>query len=128
MSGVAQVLALVIAVGAFALVLVLVRRRLLKERFAIAWLIVGVGMMLLVLVRPILDRLSDSLGIRSGTTVLFLLAIFVVLAIQLQLSIAASRFEERLQDLAEAIALQGARSGLEPGPAVEEDNQGQDEA
>lgn len=105
MSTAAQVLTIAIAVGAFALVLYLVRRRLLKERFALTWLIVGAGMILLVLARPLLDRLSDALGIRSGTTTIFLIAVLVILAIQLQLSVSLSRIEERLRDLAETVAL-----------------------
>ncbi|MEA3503266.1 MAG: DUF2304 domain-containing protein, partial [Actinomycetota bacterium] len=98
----------------------LVRKRRLKERFAITWLIVGVGMVVLALARPLLDRLSDSLGIQSGTTTVFLIAILVLLGIQLQLSVSVSRIEERMRDLAEAMALQDPISGGESGPAIEE--------
>lgn len=111
MSTAAQVLTIAIAVGAFALVLYLVRRRLLKERFALTWLIVGAGMILFVLARPLLDRLSDALGIQSGTTTIFLIAVLVILAIQLQLSVSLSRIEERLRDLAETVALRSVESG-----------------
>jgi len=110
-STAAQVLTIAIAVGAFALVLYLVRRRLLKERFALTWLIVGAGMILFVLARPLLDRLSDALGIQSGTTTIFLIAVLVILAIQLQLSVSLSRIEERLRDLAETVALRSVESG-----------------
>ena len=111
MSTAAQVLTIAIAVGAFVLVLYLVRRRLLKERFALTWLIVGAGMILFVLARPLLDRLSDALGIQSGTTTIFLIAVLVILAIQLQLSVSLSRIEERLRDLAESVALRSIESG-----------------
>ena len=110
MSGAAQVLTIVIAVGAFALVLFLVRRRLLKERFALTWLLVGAGMIVFVLARPLLDRLSDALGIQSGTTTIFLIAVLVILGIQLQLSVSLSRIEERLRDLAESVALDSVES------------------
>lgn len=120
MSVAAQILTIVIAVAGLVFVLYLVRKRRLKERFAITWLIVGVGMVVLALARPLLDRLSDSLGIQSGTTTVFLIAILVLLGIQLQLSVSVSRIEERLRDLAEAMALQDPISGGESGPPIEE--------
>lgn len=122
MSGLAQVLTIVIAVGAFALVLFLVRRRMLKERFAITWLLVGAGMILFALARPLLDRLSDALGIQSGTTTVFLLAVLVILGIQLQLSVSLSRIEERLRDLAESVALDSVESA--PADPIEDTDTG----
>jgi len=113
MSLIAQILTIVIALSGFALVLVLVRRRQLKERFAVTWLVVGVGMIVLALARPLLDRLSEWLGIQSGTTTVFLIAVLVILGIQLQLSVAVSRIEERMRDLAEAFALADPLSGVE---------------
>ena len=127
MSVAAQVLTIIIALGGFFLVLFLVRRRKLKERFAVTWLIVGVGMVVLALARPLLDRLSTALGIQSGTTTLFLIAVLVILGIQLQLSVSVSRLEERLRDLAEFVALgepksrpESGTSGVEAGASVEE--------
>lgn len=125
MSTAAQILTIVIALAGLVLVLFLVRRRRLKERFAITWLIVGVGMVVLALARPLLDELSDALGIKSGTTTVFLIAILVLLGIQLQLSVSVSRIEERMRDLAEAIALDDPTSPVEPGPPVEEGDDGQ---
>lgn len=117
MSTAAQVLTIVIAVASFLLVLYLVRRRLLKERFAVTWLLVGAGMIVFAVARPLLDRLSDALGIQSGTTTIFLIAVLVILAIQLQLSVSLSRIEERLRDLAETVAL----GSVESPPADETD-------
>jgi hypothetical protein len=132
MSVAAQVLAIIIALGGFFLVLLLVRRRKLKERFAVTWLIVGVGMVVLALARPLLDRLSNTLGIQSGTTTVFLIAVLVILGIQLQLSVSVSRLEERLRDLAEFVALSeptsragGGTSGVETGTPIEERNDGE---
>lgn len=123
MSTAAQILTIIIGVGAFVLVLVLVRQRKLKERFAVTWLIVGAGMVVLALVRPLLDRLSEALGIQSGTTTVFLIAVLVILLIQLQLSMAVSRIEERLRDLAESVAVTNPRStGAEAKTVEERDN------
>lgn len=128
MSAGVAALTILIAVGALVLVLVLVRRQRLKERFAVTWLIVAVGMVVLAVARPLLDRLSDALGIQSGTTTVFLLAILVILGIQLQLSAAVSRLEERVRDLAEAIALDSHRRGRELGTSPGEADERQREA
>lgn len=128
MSVIAQVLTIVIAVAGFALVLLLVRRRRLKERFAVTWMIVGVGMITLALARPLLDRLSEALGIKSGTTTVFLIAVLVILGIQLQLSVSVSRIEERMRDLAEAFALANPVSGTEPRSPIEEGDERQDDS
>jgi hypothetical protein len=129
MSTAAQVLVVVIALAAFATVLALVRRRRLKERYALIWLLVGAGMVVLVLARPLLDSLSEALGIESGTTTLFLLAILVILGILLQMSISLSELEDKLRDLAEALALHTAASPRGEGiPPVEEPDEGEHEA
>ncbi len=120
MSTAAQILTIIIGTGGLILVLVLVRQRRLKERFAVTWLVVGTGMVVLALARPLLDRLSEALGIRSGTTTVFLIAVLVILLIQLQLSIAVSRMEERLRDLAESVAIANPRSGGSATTTVEE--------
>jgi hypothetical protein len=113
MSVLAQVMTGLIAVAAVAVVIALVRRGQLKERYAIIWLLVAVGMVALVAARPLLDRVSESLGIQSGTTTLFLLAILVVLAVLLQLSVSLSALEERVRDIAEAVALADSSDAVE---------------
>jgi hypothetical protein len=104
-SGLAQAAVIVIALGAVAGVVVLVRRRRLKERYAVIWLAVAFGMVALVIARPWLDSISIALGIQSGTTTLFLLATLVILGILLQLSVSLSAMEEKVRDIAEAVAL-----------------------
>lgn len=113
MSGLAQVAVLIIALGAVVGVVVLVRRRRLKERYAVIWLLVAFGMVVLVLARPWLDSLSVALGIQSGTTTLFLLATLVILGILLQLSVSLSEMEEKVRDIAEAVALADSAEPVE---------------
>ena len=122
MSTAAQILTILIGIGGFILVLVLVRKGYLKERFAAIWLLIGIGMILLALFRPLLDSLSEALGIQSGTTTLFMIAILVILGVLLQLSIAMSRAEDKIRDLAEAVALLSASGSDETGSSVEPGN------
>ncbi len=110
MSTAAQILVLSIAGIAVIFIVWLVRRGSLKERFALLWTAIGVGMVALALLRPVLDRLSENLGIESGTTTLFLIAILFLLGLLLHLSVVVSRLEEKMRDLAEAHALAEAAS------------------
>lgn len=105
MSVLAQVLVVVIALGAVVLVVALVRARRLRERYAVIWLLVAFGMTALVVARPLLDRLSLALGIQSGTTTLFLIATLAILGVLLQLSVSLSTLEDQVRDIAEAVAL-----------------------
>lgn len=105
MTARAQAVVFVIAAVVFAGIVVLVRRRALKERFALLWLGIGSGVIVLAAVRPWLDALSEALGIRSGTTTLFLAATLFLLGLILHLSVSVSRLQEQLRDLAEAVAL-----------------------
>ena len=122
MSPLAATLTILIAIGAVVLVVALVRARRLKERYALIWLLVAFGMLLLAVTRPFVDSVSRFLGIQSGTTTLFLVAILVLLGILLQLSLSLSALEEKVRDLTEAVAL------AESAEAVEEPDEGQGEA
>jgi hypothetical protein len=113
MSILVQILVVVIALIAVVVVVALVRARRLRERYAVIWLLVAFGMTVLVVARPLLDRLSLALGISSGTTTLFLLAILGILGILLQLSVSLSALEEKVRDVAEAVALADATRPIE---------------
>lgn len=123
----AQIFVVVLAAVGFLGILLLVRRARLKERFALLWLTIGVGMIALVAARPLLDRIADALGIASGTTVLFLVAIFFLLGLMLHLSVTVSTLEEEVRTLAEEVALARADS-LEAEAPVHQADERQDEA
>ncbi|MGH8875028.1 MAG: DUF2304 domain-containing protein [Acidimicrobiia bacterium] len=119
MSARAQVLVVGVAAVGFLVIVILVRRGSLKERFAVLWLGIAAGMLLLAAVRPWLDRLTNFLGIRSGTTTLFFFSILFLLGLILHLSMVVSDLEEKQRRLAEAIALLDAHaertvSGADP--------------
>jgi hypothetical protein len=107
----AIIMTFAIAFSVMAVVVVLVRRHRLRDRYALIWVLLAVGIVLLAAARPLLDRLSQSLGIQSGVTVLVVISLLAVLGVLLQLSISVSRLERALQDVAEAVALQATESG-----------------
>ncbi len=98
---------------ALANVLVMVelfRQRRVREKFALLWITVGLGGVVLAFLRPQLDDLSHQIGIINGTSFLFLLALLFLLFVCVALSLQVSRLEERTELLAEELALLRADS------------------
>ncbi len=109
MEGRLEIVIVMLTLVSLAFILELVRRRQLREKYALLWLAVGAVAVVLVLARPVLDRLSLFLGITYGPTTLFLFAILFLLAIVGHLSWEVSRLEGETRHLAEEIALLKAR-------------------
>lgn len=108
-----QLFIVVIALVTMGLILELVRRKQLREKYALLWLTVGGAGVFLALFRGVLDRVSIALGISYGPSALFLFAIVFLMLIAAHLSWEVSRLENKTRQLAEEIALMRA---LEPTP------------
>lgn len=93
------------SVGALLLVLELVRRRRLREEYALLWLATGVALLLLSLSRPLLDVLAALVGIYYPPNALFLVALLFVLAILMHFSIVITRLTQENRELARQLAL-----------------------
>ncbi|MGZ4694743.1 MAG: DUF2304 domain-containing protein [Acidimicrobiales bacterium] len=103
-----EIMLLVLAFGLLIFTVEIVRRRRLSENYAIAWMLVALVGVLLGLARPLVDRLSQSLGIAYGTSLVFALAILFLVGVCINLSMHVSRLESRLETLArEAAFLRG---------------------
>jgi hypothetical protein len=100
-----DVFILVVALLNVAVMLELVRRRQLREKYALLWISVGVGGIVLGLGRTVVDRVARSLGVSYGPSVVFLGAILFLLLVCMHLSWEVSRLEERTRILAEELAL-----------------------
>jgi hypothetical protein len=105
-------LVLLIAVAVIlAVVIEVVRRRRLSESYALLWIGVAVVGALLALARPLVDRLSNAIGIVYGTSLVFALAILFLLIVCINLSIHVSRLEQRVETLAQELALRDVQGG-----------------
>jgi hypothetical protein len=87
------------------LVLELIRRGRLKEKYAILWLLAGGTLLLLSSARGLLDSVSTMLGIFYPPSLLFLLAFFFLLLITLHYSVVLSGLSEKSKKLAQELAL-----------------------
>ena len=98
-------LALVGALLAVAVIIELLRRRQLTEKYAGIWLVLGAAIMVLGIWPGLLTSVSRLVGIAVPSNLLFFGAAFVLLFVCLQLSREASRLEEETRTLAEELAL-----------------------
>ena len=121
---VAYVLAVGCLVALFLIVLELVRKRFLRERFAIAWLLAIPVLVLVAVVPGLLDWLAALVGIKYPPTLLLVLAVGFLSILVLGIATQLSSIDEKLNNVAEYIALRDA----EDHRSVEEDAIGTDPA
>jgi hypothetical protein len=100
-SVVAALAALVLLV----IILELIRRRRLQERYAVLWLITGVTMLVLALWRDGLAQISDLVGIAYPPSALFVIVSLFILAVLLHYSTVISRLSDQNKILAQRLAL-----------------------
>ena len=100
-----QIVAIVGAVGLLVLVLELVRRRALMERYALLWLASSLVILVLAVWSDALTVLARQLGILSAPNALFFVALGFVLFLLLHFSAAMSRLTDQSKVLAQRQAI-----------------------
>ena len=100
-----QIVAIVAASLVLLVVLELVRRRRLIERYALLWLLSAVVLLGLAAWSAPLERLSHLLGVRYQSNTLFVIAFAFVLLLLLHFSAAISRLSDQSKVLAQRLAL-----------------------
>jgi hypothetical protein len=103
MSGYAFALGACLVLVGF--LVVLLRRRRLKEKYAITWIAVGVAVSILGAFPRTVETLARWAGVQTGSNLLFALALVVLLLVCIQLSAEITRLEEETRTLVEEIAL-----------------------
>lgn len=98
-------LALVGAVFSVLVIVELLRRRQLTEKYAAIWLVLGVGIVIIAIWPTALTTVSELVGVAVPSNLLFFAAALVLLFVCLQLSRETSRLEEETRTLAEELAL-----------------------
>jgi hypothetical protein len=86
-------------------ILELLRRRRLREKYAVIWLFTGLLVIVLALFPGGLDRVAGYLGVASGVSLVLFLAVVFLLVIAIHLSWEVSQLEEETRTISEEIAL-----------------------
>jgi len=98
-----------IAVLMFLVVVELVRRRRLMERYALLWLTAAVTLLVMAIWRGLLTTVSADLGIHYPPSTLFAVGFGFIVALALSLSLVISRLADQNKRLAQHVALLAKR-------------------
>ena len=100
-----QIVAILGALVLLLIVLEMVRRRRLLERYALLWLLCAVVILGLAVWRGALERVASAVGIYSPPNALFFIALGFILVLLLHFSAAVSRLADQSKVLAQRQAL-----------------------
>lgn len=103
-----RVALMLVSLALLTLVLELVRRDLLKERYALLWLVTSIAGLIIGLFPAILERAAAAFSFQL-ITLLFVGAFTFLLLVILWYTVIISRLSERNRKLAQELALLGRR-------------------
>jgi hypothetical protein len=106
-----NILTFIVGVLLLIVIFELLRRRQLREKYAVLWIVVGIGVIPLALFPRGLDTVARLIGVASGVSLVLFLGILLLLLICTHLSWEVSRLEEETRTLAEEVALIRTRLG-----------------
>ena len=100
-----RIAVIAIAVIVALIVVELVRRRRMMERYALLWLAAAATLLVLAIWRGLLTTLSLDVGIKTPANALFAVGFGFVLVLLLSASLAISRLSDQNKQLAQRVAL-----------------------
>ena len=115
-----QALAITISVAILILIIELVRKRRLREEYAVLWIVTGVTLLVLALRFSLLQQLTRLISMVLPVSTLFFFALSFLMLLSLQFSVKISALTNQVQELAQRLALQNVR---EPKGAAETSQQ-----
>ena len=89
----------------FLIILLLVRRGKLQEKYALTWFAIGMVVVVLGVFPVILDKIAKYTGVSYAPALLFVIAVGVLLIQNLYLFIFASQNEVRIKELLQEVAV-----------------------
>lgn len=101
----AQILGVIASITTFAFVFWLMRRGVLREKYAVLWLLLSGAALFFSLIPGALRGISDLIGVETPSNLLFFVTIVLLVLVAVQLSYELSRHEARIRRLAEEVAL-----------------------
>ncbi len=104
-----EIIALLGSIGLLVMIFELVRRKRLKEKYSLLWLLTAVVLLALASSRGLLDKLSLAMGIYYPPSAFFLLSFVFLTLITVQFSVVISKLSERNRVLAQELALLKSR-------------------
>lgn len=95
----------IVVVAILFFVFEMLRRQKLREKYAVLWIIIGIGTLLLSAFPSVLERASGLLGIQVPANLLFITTLVLLVGVCLHLSREQSQAEDEVRILCEEVAL-----------------------
>lgn len=105
----ANVLAAITALITLIFIIDLLRRGVLKEKYAVLWLLFAGAALFFAVFPGALEWIAARLGVYAPVNLLFFVTIVLLVLVSVQLSYELSRHEARIRRLAEEAALLSQR-------------------
>lgn len=110
-----RIVAAVIAVFFMLLILDLIRRDRLQERYSVIWFVAGLGMLAGAAFPGLLELVADLMGVRNTNVALFSVVLLLLLGLALNFSVIMSRQAAQITRLAQERAIEQAKQSAESG-------------
>jgi hypothetical protein len=104
-----RILAAAIAIVFMAMILELIRRDRLQERYSVVWFVAGLGMLAGAAFPGLLGFVADVMGVRNTNVALFSIVLLLLLGLALNFSVIMSRQATQITRLAQERAIEKAR-------------------
>jgi len=101
----AQIASICFALFVFGVVFEMVRRRHLRERYAILWLAAALLLLILAAWTPLLRVLANAVGIATPSNAFFVVAFAFLLLLLLHVTAVVSRLSDETRVLAQRLSL-----------------------
>jgi len=105
-----RIVAALIALAFMLMILELIRRDKLQERYSVIWLLAGAGMLAGAAFPGLLEFIADLMGVRDTNVALFSIVLLLLLGLALNFSVLMSRQADQITRLAQELALEKARA------------------
>src|SRR5215218_10475001 len=103
-----RIVAAVIAIFFMLLILDLIRRDRLQERYSVIWFVAGLGMLAGAAFPGLLELVAEAMGVRNTNVALFSIVLLLLLGLALNFSVIMSRQAAQITRLAQERAIEKA--------------------
>jgi hypothetical protein len=104
-----RIVAAILAIAFMVMILELIRRDRLQERYSVVWFVAGLGMLAGAAFPGLLTVVADVMGVRDTNVALFSIVLLLLLGLALNFSVIMSRQAAQITRLAQERALEQAR-------------------
>jgi hypothetical protein len=104
-----RIVAAVLAIFFMLMILELIRRDRLQERYSVIWFIAGLGMLVGAAVPGTLEVVANLMGVRNTNVALFSIVLLLLLGLALNFSVIMSRQAAQITRLAQERAIEKAQ-------------------